>query len=160
MKRCSRCKEEKDEGEFCKCATSNDGLYCYCKACRADIGRKNRVKYKNKIANYHKEYQAKNKDKMKFIQDVYKKKYPEKVAACKKKSRQLNIYKYRLFDRIESQRRRDILADNYVASRICQGTKLRSSDITPELIEVKRLIIKTKRLCKQQSQTSQNLETV
>ena len=53
---------------------------------------------------------------------------------------------------------RDELSDCYVINKLIRGTNLTAKQIreTPELIEIKRIILKTKRLCK----TSQNLEQV
>ena len=42
MKRCSKCRVEKDEGEFHKSAATPDGLYRYCKPCEKE---KARVRY-------------------------------------------------------------------------------------------------------------------
>jgi len=39
MKRCSKCIELKDEGEFGKCTKSRDGLKCACKECRNTSSR-------------------------------------------------------------------------------------------------------------------------
>lgn len=34
QKRCSKCKKEKDEGEFCRDTSSKDGLHRWCKLCK------------------------------------------------------------------------------------------------------------------------------
>ncbi len=44
MKRCSRCKEEKDEGEFQRNRSSRDGLQDQCKACRRETDRRTYAK--------------------------------------------------------------------------------------------------------------------
>ena len=53
---------------------------------------------------------------------------------------------------------RDELSDCYVINKLIRGTNLTAKQIreTPELIEIKRIILKTKRLCK----TLQNSEQV
>ena len=45
---------------------------------------------------------------------------------------------------------REELSDCYVINKLIRGTNLTAKQIreTPELIEIKRIIIKTKRLCK------------
>lgn len=73
MKRCSRCKVEKDESEFYgRTKGTKDGLSSYCKRCNietADISRRKRMK-ENKEAwdEYNRNFKAKwnkeNKDKV------------------------------------------------------------------------------------------------
>ena len=160
MKKCRKCGEEKDEGEFGKNKTQIDRLHYYCKSCCSKIGKQNGVKYKDRLSKYRKEYRIRNKHEIRLYQKIYRKDHHETIIAKQRKYRDDNWEQYSLSLKMDSKSRRDRLDDSYVLSVICQRTRLKPSDIPPELIEVKRLIIKTKRLCKQQSQTSQNLETV
>jgi predicted GIY-YIG superfamily endonuclease len=49
MKTCSKCKEEKPFSEFFKDRSRKDGLYYYCKVCRAEIAKSYYKKNKEKI---------------------------------------------------------------------------------------------------------------
>lgn len=40
MKRCSRCRVDKDESAFFRCAKNRDGLQSYCKECDASSHRR------------------------------------------------------------------------------------------------------------------------
>jgi len=52
----------------------------------------------------------------------------------------------------KAKQSRDSLSDSYVINLLTKGTKLKASDIRkhPELIDCKRILIKTKRLIKKQ----------
>ncbi len=79
MKRCACCKTDKDFAEFGKKAMNKDGLYNYCRACKAKQDRQyyqlnrsqvlEKVKeradtIKEDLAEYHKEYRERNKDRL------------------------------------------------------------------------------------------------
>jgi hypothetical protein len=100
----------------------------HCKDCRNEY---NRLQY------------AKNKEKRK-VQNI--------------ESRKLHSKKYKETSNIRMKKYTKNLTDDYLVNLIYRGTNLKSSEIKqlPELIEIKRLIIKTKRLCK----TLQHLEQV
>ncbi len=88
-------------------------------------------------------WKTKNRAKVRYNQSVYRKNNPFAKKSKGNKHRQ-NIN--------QNKSKMERLPDYY----ICQTLKIPKELITPELIEVKRLLIKTKRLCK----TSQNSETV
>lgn len=79
MKQCSKCKELKDESEFCKDRKAKSGLTSWCKDCqklskykRSDRGKKWQKKYMKKyqqLSKYklmHKEHNAKRRRNMGF----------------------------------------------------------------------------------------------
>ena len=156
MKKCSRCKEEKEVAEFIKNNQTKDGLTYYCKACLKGIREKYRLEYKDKIREYRRSWNAKNPDKCRLYVKTYRKKNPDLIASMSRRYQEAHPDVSRRYKKKSAY----YIDRAYIISIICKNSPLKSSDIPPELIEVKRLIIKTKRLCKQQSQTSQNLETV
>lgn len=160
MKKCSRCKEEKEEAEFCKDKYRDDGLHHYCRSCSSKINKLRNTKYKDKIAQGRKIYESNNMDKIRESHAKYRKSHRDSCNAHSRKYKISHKEEFSLYMQQWGKKRREDLTCSYVAGCTVQGTTLKPSDIPPELIEVKRLIIKTKRLCKQQSQTSQNLETV
>ncbi len=83
-KKCSKCGEIKNISEFSACKDSKDG-YCYlCKLCEADYIKEYQQKNKERLAEYRKQYAIKNKGKRKEYRDEYNKKNKEKIAERKK----------------------------------------------------------------------------
>lgn len=73
MKVCSKCKVEKDEALFFKDRSTKDGLYAYCKECKAAIRACNR----QKINETNRKYRAANKEKFAGINAKYNKRKVE-----------------------------------------------------------------------------------
>ena len=69
---CSKCKVEKDLGEFTKDKTKRDGLHNMCKECRRLL---------------HAKWRAKNPEKVKARRAKYRAENPEKVKASRAKYR-------------------------------------------------------------------------
>lgn len=129
MKRCSKCGIEKDESEFYKNATCKDGRRIYCIKCQIVLT---------------KEYYQKNKEKEKKRS---KEKYQNNLQYSKE-YRQKNKEKMNNVNMVNSRKYRFNLADNYVVARICRQFKIPYSEITHELIELKRIELSNKRLIK------------
>ena len=70
MKRCQRCKEEKDESCFCKNKRGNDGLEPICRACNKERAAKYREENKEKLSAHQREYLERNKDLLKERRDL------------------------------------------------------------------------------------------
>ena len=69
MKRCNRCKVEKEESEFYTNRTKKDGLHCWCKICLTEYnGQRKEHKHKYDIV-----YKAHNKELIKKQNEVYRK---------------------------------------------------------------------------------------
>ena len=92
MKRCCRCKEEKDLKEFNKDKSSKDGRQNKCKICQKQYYQMNKEKKKQyqkeynhmnreKIKEYQKEHYQLNKEKINQCQKQYQKRSPEKQKA-------------------------------------------------------------------------------
>lgn len=65
MKKCSRCKNEKNENEFGKNKNSKDGLWCYCKSCVSKIGKIERDNKREYLKEKSRIYREKNPEKFK-----------------------------------------------------------------------------------------------
>lgn len=66
MKKCSKCRNDKDESEFPLAKNRKDGLYPYCKECHRLDGETYRLKNKKHTLSYQKKYRAKNYVKILF----------------------------------------------------------------------------------------------
>lgn len=75
LKICSSCKQELELIYFHKNKSKKDGYNCYCKQCRNN----NAVKYKEKRAEYTKEYRKKNKEQLKETKKKYYEDNKEKI---------------------------------------------------------------------------------
>lgn len=81
MKKCSRCKIEKNENEFGKNKRSNDGLWCYCKQCVSIIGKIDRENKKDILNEKSRLYREKNPEKFKeCCRKSYLKHQEKKIA--------------------------------------------------------------------------------
>ena len=116
--------------------------------------RRKEIDKKSKSRPEYKKRQAELKRKRYYegLDDDSRKKYANskkgKLAAQKAR----DSWKQRNPDKISEKEKRLIgeLKSCYVIQKIIRGTELKAKDIreNPELIEAKRIIIKTKRLCK------------
>ena len=77
-------------------------------------------------------------------------KNPEKMRELAHKWRAKNLERARELDRNLQHKWSAELSDSYVSNRLTERTTLRASDIPAELIEAKRVHIKTLRLLKEQ----------
>jgi len=73
MKKCCKCKIEKDLSEFGKHKSLKDGLNIQCKTCVKERNEKYRQANKEKISEHMKEYYESNKEKINERNDKYKK---------------------------------------------------------------------------------------
>ena len=170
LKKCSKCGEVKAVEEFSRCKKYSDELNCRCKNCdkeysdaRKDARRdyfkeyrnKNREKLaessksyrtinKEKIYNRNTEYRACNFDRISKYQRKYSNINKERICSQRKNYRYINRDRLKgtYISLVES------LSDRYVKQIIRTCTRLAPPLIPPELIEIKRTILKTKRLCK------------
>ena len=131
-KTCTKCKEEKFLSLFNK---RKNGTHPYCKKCYCMI---------------HKELRQRpgQKEKHTLYSIEYRKKHPEKSNNSNKKYRENNKEKLNIKSKKYSTIVRNELADSYVKLQLTAQGFLKDQ-ITPELIELKRIMLKTKRLCQQ-----------
>ena len=129
FKKCSKCGEIKGVDKYSRDKTMPDYL---CKMC------------KNCASIYQKKYYQANADIINKITSEYAKSNIDATRKYKKKWRDGNKDNIRKGSAI----RASSLTEGYVKRKIVEQTGIDKALITPELIEIKRTIIKTKRLCK------------
>jgi hypothetical protein len=131
---CSNCSIEKTIDLFENRKESADGKNNQCKLCKA---------YKAKI------YREKNKEKIKILNIEWRKKNPEKTKNIYKSYKNKNKEKIKIKRYEFNNKSISNLSNNYVIKNLIQrGLSIEQIKENKELIEVQRLIIKTKRLCK------------
>lgn len=145
-KTCTKCNEEKSLNNFNKAKYGKLGYSASCRNCAKIHGKYYRslettketlrlYREKNKEKTYirHKKHYEQNKIKiLKRSYDHYLSNIEHKKKLCKKNER------FHL----------ENLTDSYVKLRLTTQGFLKDQ-ITPELIELKRIMLKTKRLCQQ-----------
>jgi hypothetical protein len=141
LKKCPTCKESKSLDSFSTHKRTKDGKYYQCKDCYKLYIKSERYK------KYHKEYQKTEKRK------EYIEKYT-KANTFLEYQREFNKRPHVAAKRrIRNKKQKLNLIPSYLKAKLKQkGFTNEQITNNPELIEVQKLIIKTKRLCK----TSQN----
>jgi hypothetical protein len=147
---CTKCGEEKELSEFSKCKRHKSGILNMCKKCCNEKNKK---------------WRGSNPEKAKQ-QNNYYKKHPELVKEYKRKwiennpeKRKLGLKKWRdehkkeiiEAEKIRKSKWREMLGDIYVKDKLRRqinsiGLDIETSDITPDLIELKRQEIRLKRI--------------
>ena len=122
MKKCTKCGQDKPLGEFFK--------HRWCNACHVEYSQKYRAENKEKIIESNKKWYAENKEKKRESHKKRLLKNPEKKGESYKKWVAKNPEK-ELFFWTKGNLKRQI-----------------GETPPPELVEVKVLISKTKKLCK------------
>ena len=161
---CTKCCKDKSINNYSrykfkpkKDGTQKIGIRTYCNECKNQITKD----WFNKNKDYKKQWRKENLEKVKEENlkakprtDKWRKKNKEKLKIKKAHYRLKNIEYIKSKKPYQEKKAREELQDNYVIQQITKRSKLTSKDVRnhPQLIEVKRIIIKTKRLCK----TSQN----
>ena len=177
-KTCKKCGEVKGVELFNKDKSRLDGLYCWCKLCSSEsckrIYQENKERYrelskksyqenKEKVKERYeiykknplfyeqrKEYRQKNKFKNDPIRKEWRLKNKEKVVEYRKKSFLKNKEKAMQGIRKRFKKSVLVLAESYVLKNIVKKTGLSREALKkhPDLAEIERLIIKTRRAIK------------
>ena len=150
-KRCTKCDEDKSLEHYSKHLKCRLGISNICKICQREKTKQWRIENPEKLKKLSKTYSIKHKDKLKAKRAERYAQNPEKLKLRAEKWRIANFEHFMQASKEGKRNRRKFLADSYIRDRLIQNG-FPKEQITPELIEVQRLIIKTKRLCK----TSQN----
>lgn len=181
MKVCSKCKIEKEESEFRKRDKKKSGLFAWCTPCEVEYKSHyyiiNREKIKNKSKEYgrkhkpqkkqyRKEYYQKNKEKillksMEYVIDhrdrvrVNKRKWAENNKDRTSKTKTDWYIKNKEMVLKEDKERRDSLSDSYIVRNLKNlGVTENFIEYNPEIIDVKRTILKITRKIKQNGNTN------
>ena len=85
MRRCSKCKKQKDESEFGKNRTNTDGLRVWCRQCECEYSRKRYRKNKGAVKKYN-SYE----DLHRVVEGVKQK----RCARCKEWKAESRFYKH------------------------------------------------------------------
>mgnify|MGYP003652087023 CR=1 FL=1 len=163
-KKCTKCNEIKSINDYSKYkfkprkdGTQKIGIRSYCNKCKNQMTKD----WFDKNKGYKKKWRKENPDKVrqenlnaKPRTDKWRKENKYTLKIKKREYRLKNIDYIKKNKPIEARKARKELQDCYVIGRITRDSNLKASDIRkhPELIEAKRIIIKTKRLWR----TSQN----
>ena len=165
-KKCSKCGEVKFVEEFRNNKSNKDGFSYWCKTCLSESRKLDYKKHKDKIKEYRdlnkerireteKSHYKKNKKRLNAESREYYKKNRDKILELTKKYQEENKDKIRQKAKIyykKNKKKRNAkcreyaeeLSDGYIAVRIGISAK-DIKYIPPELIELKRNIIKLKR---------------
>ena len=159
MKVCGKCKVNKSVYDFYKNKSRKSGIASSCKVCdnknHFDYYHKNPEMIKErcsiyyhknakKISDYGINYRINNSEKMKE-RDANR--YINNTESIKKNNlKYRNNNKEKIYKQLKMVR--EGLPDHYVKSRLRQHGYPQELINNPEFIEVKRLIIKTQRLCR------------
>jgi hypothetical protein len=107
----------------------------------------------DKVKDYRKKSHLKNREyyliKSKNYNIIWYQKNKENVIKQSKKWKQSNLEKHKQIRKKMDKKASDNLSDRYVKSILCDDTLLKHSDISQELIELKREQLLLKRQIKQ-----------
>lgn len=154
---CKICKVEKDYEEFYTRKDTKDGHYSLCKKC--EIKRKLKYLKENpkKQALISKKWRKENPEKAALAIKKWRKENPEKVKAINNLSSKKWNEKHPEAVRLFTRKYRNDLRDGYVKTLIQNESLLDRRQIPSELIEIKKMQIKVKRLIK--SKKDEDTET-
>ena len=145
-KQCSKCGKTKGVDEFGKDKYMKDGRKSFCKDCRNAYTKAWRKVNPEKVRAAMKKWYKANPEKAKANTRDWQKANPEKTKAFKNSWQKANPEKKKASNAKAIQN----LPDCYVKGKL-KNQGYPPEMISPELIEVKRTIIKIKRACKKAS---------
>lgn len=110
MKICPKCNKNKELCEFHTQKSSKDGLYPYCKTCRAEKDREYNKINRLKIQIRRKKYRERNKEAIYVANKIYSKHNKEKISANKKRyyAENRKIIRRKNYDYIKKRREESI----------------------------------------------------
>lgn len=144
---CSKCRERKHLEEFYTDVSQSCGRATYCKKCSLIAAKEWREKNKERVKELRQNWNKANKEKV-FEQN---KKRGEKWRSNKDNREKANAKnreykkKNREIINVGERRRRENCSPCYIKSKLKRQGFI-DSQITPDIIEEKRNIIKTKRI--------------
>ena len=159
---CKKCNEEKDVELFGKDKKGKLGLKSWCKECEKERCKNWRLNNPEKFKEIQKNYRLNNPEKVKEMTKNWYLNNPEKFKEKQKNYLLNNTEKNKEncknwylnnIEKIKESNKKVVneLRKGYLIKRL-KGKGFKKEQITPELLELQKIIIKTIRLCK----TSQN----
>ena len=172
MKKCGKCKKDKDKSFYSKNSNKKDKLHTWCKECCAEYISNYRTIHKDKIILDQKKYRLNNKEKAAAYIKEYRLANKEKIAAKVKQYRLANLKRiyeinkkyhisnpekrkqytlnYRGLSLERGRNERLTLSDKYVRELLCGKQKGLVSKMWPiSLVQAKREQILIKRKLKE-----------
>lgn len=153
MKICSKCGVGKDSICFTKRIKNSDGLHSWCKECVKNYNINYCKKYysenKESLLNYSKIYRSENAEKTRIAQEKYRNENRDSLRSKYAESGKKYRLKYPEKAKLKQKKHIENLND-CIINKALKRTGFSENDIkeNPELIEIRKIIIKTKRLCK------------
>jgi hypothetical protein len=152
-KKCTTCNCEKPLTEFHKRKDCKDGLKSACRECLNKISSKYREKYKNeniKNDNLSSKERHESNNEKRIRNNNYKYKWMKNNPYLMRKFRKTYSEKHKEEIRNREREYRLNLTDGYIIKKLSQQLYIKSAELYkyPELIEIKKIMLKTKRLCK------------
>ena len=159
LKRCIKCGEAKGVDEYHADRTRKDGLSNKCKYCVSTYRRKYYLDNIEKINLHTKEYFKEHIDEKRAYNKKWKSKNKPFLREMNRNWHRKNkvteyarakLWRISNKDKVKelNKKYRDTLPDSYIKAALIRQYKVNASYIKPDFIEIKRIIIKTKRLCK------------
>jgi len=143
---CSKCKVEKDVGEFYKDRTAKCGLNGRCRLCDAALVKKWRDENPEKVKEQERRRREKDIDGLRAIRRARNKRWrDENQEKAKEKGKRWRVENQERYNELQ-RRFRAGLSDSFVRSA------LRIPNPPQELIELKRLRLQIHRELKQQGE--------
>lgn len=160
--------EESGTKQCSKCGSIKSSSLFYrgvCKECKAEYNKTYAAKNRTLMAQKHREYQEANRARIKIQRAAYSlatkdvRAEKEKVYASRRRelyeaAKEKDLEGLRCRNRERMRAGIELISDAYVKDQL-RGSGFKSSQITPELIELKRITLKTSRLCKGHKQTKE-----
>ena len=128
-KRCSKCGDPKELEELVKNKRCKDGRAGVCKECVNLDPNKNK--------NY-KQWRKNNPVRVKELRNKWARNNRDKTQKAVKRWLKNNPERYKLLTKKYNKKRSETLHDDYVKSAIQSVLKIPCSEMTPEMIHVKR----------------------
>lgn len=145
MKTCTKCNETKPYSEFSKDRSKKDGYKSNCKDCCKSYKDQRREFYKE----YDREYYKRNKEELRKFRKAYRANRKEAIAAYGRKYLQENKEEILEHKKHYKRKIRRELTDEYIKNQIMKTDwPFGRDEITPELIDRKRLQIQLHRTIK------------
>ena len=120
MKKCSKCREDKELSEFHKNKSREDGLSHRCKHCAREAVRKHYIKNRERVLEYKKIYFKENIDKIRERKRRYRENNADKV---REKGR---LYRKNNSDKINKQKKEYMASNTETVKKVKLANRIRA----------------------------------